>query len=60
MYQVFNMGHRMEFYLDAKYAQQIIDIAADFNIEARIVGRVLESEQKGLTIVSKHGSFDYQ
>ncbi len=60
MYQVFNMGHRMEFYLDAQYAQQIIDIAADFNIEARIVGRVLESEQKGLTIVSEHGSFDYQ
>jgi phosphoribosylformylglycinamidine cyclo-ligase len=53
------MGHRMEFYLDAEHAQQIIDIAAGFNIEARIVGRVLESEQKGLTIISEHGSFDY-
>jgi len=59
MYQVFNMGHRMEFYCDEQYAQQIIDIAAQFNIEARIVGRVLEADQKGLTIVSEHGSFDY-
>lgn len=59
MYQVFNMGHRMEFYLDAQFAEQIIDIAAEFNIQARVVGRVLESEQKGLTIVSEHGSFDY-
>ena len=59
MYQVFNMGHRMEFYVDPEHAQQIIDIAAAFNIEAQIVGRVLASEQKSLTIVSEHGHFDY-
>jgi phosphoribosylformylglycinamidine cyclo-ligase len=59
MYQVFNMGHRMEFYVDPEHAQQIIDIAASFNIEAQIVGRVLASEQKSLTIVSEHGHFDY-
>ena len=60
MYQVFNMGHRMEFYLEPQYAQQIIDIAAEFNIDAQIVGRVIDSNQKGLTIESKHGRFDYQ
>ena len=59
MYQVFNMGHRMELYVDPEHAQQIIDIAAAFNIEAQIVGRVLASEQKSLTIVSEHGHFDY-
>ena len=59
MYQVFNMGHRMEFYLDPKHAQEIIDIAAEFNIEAQIVGRVLEADQKSLTIVSEHGHFVY-
>ena len=59
MYQVFNMGHRMEFYLAPEYAQQIIDIAAEFNIEAQVVGRVVASEQKSLTIVSEHGHFDY-
>jgi len=59
MYQVFNMGHRMEFYLDPKHAQEIIDIAAEFNIEAQIVGRVLDADQKSLTIVSEHGHFDY-
>lgn len=59
MYQVFNMGHRMEFYLDAQYAQKIIDVAAEFNIDARIIGRVVDAEQKRLTIVSEHGTFDY-
>jgi phosphoribosylformylglycinamidine cyclo-ligase len=59
MYQVFNMGHRMEFYLSADHAQQIIDIAQSFNIDAQIVGRVEASEQKSLTIESQHGRFDY-
>lgn len=40
MYQVFNMGHRLEVYLPADYAQHVIDIARGFQIDARIVGRV--------------------
>ena len=40
MYQVFNCGHRMEFYCDEAVAQGIIDIAGKYNIDARIVGRV--------------------
>ena len=40
MFQVFNCGHRIEFYCDESVAQGIIDIAGKYNIEARIVGRV--------------------
>lgn len=40
MYQVFNCGHRMEFYCDESVASGIIDIAKKYNIEGRIVGRV--------------------
>jgi len=40
MYQVFNCGHRMEFYCDPTAAQSIIDIAAEFGIEGRVVGHV--------------------
>ena len=40
MYQVFNCGHRIEFYCEESVAQGIIDIAGKYNIDARIVGRV--------------------
>jgi len=40
MYRVFNMGHRMEIYVDPAHAQHIIDIAASFQVEAQIIGRV--------------------
>jgi len=46
MYQVFNCGHRMEFYCDPSSAQSIIDIAAEFGIEGRVVGHV-ESLEDG-------------
>lgn len=59
MYQVFNCGHRMELYVDASVAQTLIDIAATFNMEARIIGRVEAYEGKKLTISSEYGTFDY-
>ena len=59
MYKVFNMGHRMEIYLDAEYAQDVIDIANSFNIEARIVGRVEEAETNRLTLITENGTFEY-
>ena len=41
MFQVFNCGHRIEFYVDSEEAAQgIIEIAKSFNIEARVVGHV--------------------
>lgn len=59
MYKVFNMGHRMEIYLPAQYAQAVIDIAQSFNIDARIVGRVEDAPSNRLTISSEFGTFEY-
>jgi phosphoribosylformylglycinamidine cyclo-ligase len=59
MYKVFNMGHRMELYVPEEVAQSIIDISKSFNVDAKIIGRVEESESKKLTITSEHGTFSY-
>ncbi|MFN7045570.1 MAG: AIR synthase related protein [Flavobacterium sp.] len=59
MYQVFNCGHRMELYVPAGVAQDIIEISKSFNIEAQIVGRVEKSDSKKLTITSEYGTFEY-
>jgi phosphoribosylformylglycinamidine cyclo-ligase len=59
MYQVFNCGHRMEIYVPAEIAQDIIEISKSFNIDAQIVGRVEQSVNKKLTIVSEYGTFEY-
>lgn len=59
MYQVFNMGHRMEIYVDESKADEIIEISKSFNVDARIIGRVEALESKKLTIKSDHGVFEY-
>ncbi len=59
MYKVFNMGHRMELYVPENIADEIIAISKIFNVEAKIVGRVEESEVKKLTIISEKGTFTY-
>lgn len=59
MYQVFNMGHRMELYVPEKIASEIIQISKSFEVDAQIVGRVLDSETKSLTITSEYGAFTY-
>ncbi len=59
MYQVFNMGHRMEIYLPEIYAAQVIQIAESFGVEAKIIGRCETSDKKRLTIQSNHGNFEY-
>jgi len=59
MYQVFNMGHRMEIFCSPENADDIIEMAQSFNIDAKIVGRVESSESKKLTIVSENGTFTY-
>ena len=58
MYQVFNMGHRMEIYVRPEVAQQVIDIARSFNIDAQIVGHI-EEGPRSLTIKSEFGTFEY-
>ncbi|MFM7815276.1 MAG: AIR synthase related protein, partial [Flavobacteriales bacterium] len=57
MYRVFNMGHRLEMYTDEVTAQALLSIAEQFQIEARIIGRVEPSDKKELTIQSEFGTF---
>jgi phosphoribosylformylglycinamidine cyclo-ligase len=59
MYQVFNMGCRMEIYTDEKNADQLISITREFGIDARVIGRVEESGQKQLSIKIKGGEITY-
>ena len=59
MYKVFNMGHRMELYVKPDISDQIIEISKSFGVDAKIIGRVEDSESKKLTISSEHGSFVY-
>ena len=60
MYKVFNMGHRMELYLAAEYAAEVIAISKSFDIDAQIVGRVEDSNTKELIISSENGIFTYK
>ena len=59
MYQVFNCGHRMELYVSADIAEEIIGISKSFNVNAKVIGRVAASEEKKLTIKSEYGVFEY-
>lgn len=59
MYKVFNMGHRMEIYIDVEHAQSIIDISHAFGIHAQIIGRVEQSEKPQVTIDTEEGTFLY-
>ena len=59
MYKVFNMGHRMEFYVPGARAAEIIAIAKSFNIDARVIGRVEAAPTKEVVLTSQHGTFTY-
>ena len=59
MYQVFNMGHRMEFYVSQAIAEDIISISKSFNVDARIIGKVEKNKSKKLTIETEFGAFIY-
>ena len=59
MYQVFNMGHRMELYVPEEIASEIIEISKSFDIDAQVIGKVESSKEKKLTINSPQGSFIY-
>jgi phosphoribosylformylglycinamidine cyclo-ligase len=59
MFQVFNMGCRLEIYTDAEAADRIISIAEGFGIEARIIGRVEHSDQKNLDIHYKGEIYNF-
>jgi phosphoribosylformylglycinamidine cyclo-ligase len=59
MYQVFNMGHRLEVYLPAEKAEEAIEVARTLNLEAHVIGHVEESAQPQLTLITPYGSFRY-
>ncbi len=59
LYKVFNMGHRMEFYVAPEIAQNIIDIAQGFGVEAQIIGRVEEAETNRLSLDTPYGKLEY-
>ena len=58
MYKVFNMGHRLEVYVDPADADRVIDISRRFHIDAQVVGRI-EEGPRSLTIRSEFGEFNY-
>jgi phosphoribosylformylglycinamidine cyclo-ligase len=59
MYQVFNMGHRLELYLPPAAVDEAIGLAAGFGIEARLVGRVEEAPGAGVRLETPNGVFEY-
>jgi len=60
MYQVFNMGHRFELYVEPGVSEKIITISRNYGVDARIIGRVEPSEHTELTINSEFGNFYYK
>ena len=59
MYQVFNMGHRMELYVSPDKAEEIIAISKSFNVDAQVVGHVASAPIKKLTLKTPYGVFEY-
>ncbi len=60
MYKVFNMGHRMEIYVESSNAQKVIEISHSFGIDAQIVGYTEASDRNELIIESDKGRFEYR
>ena len=60
MYKVFNMGHRMELYVPAELAEEIIHISESFGIAAQRIGYVKTATSKKVTIQSEFGTFEYE
>ena len=59
MYKVFNMGHRLELYVSPLFADEIINISKQFDLEAKIIGRVEKNSSKKLTLKTQNGTFEY-
>jgi phosphoribosylformylglycinamidine cyclo-ligase len=60
MYKVFNMGHRLEMYVDPSAADGIIEIAKSYQVDAKVIGRVEEGKGSSVSIRGEHGEFQYQ
>jgi phosphoribosylformylglycinamidine cyclo-ligase len=60
MYQVYNMGHRMEIYCPESLANELISVSEEYGVEAKVVGYCQKATEKKVTIKSEHGTFDYE
>jgi phosphoribosylformylglycinamidine cyclo-ligase len=60
MYQVFNMGCRLEIYVAPSIAEEIIAMANAYDIDAWIIGRVEKSDAPGISVLSDYGAFSYR
>ncbi|MEN0003720.1 MAG: AIR synthase-related protein [Bacteroidota bacterium] len=60
MYQVFNMGHRLEVYLPEAQAQKVIELAQSFSIDAKVIGHVEPSTEASVVVNSPYGHFEYK
>jgi phosphoribosylformylglycinamidine cyclo-ligase len=59
MYKVFNMGHRMELYVNEDIAKSLIQISKSFGVDAKIIGRVEFATTKKVSILGEKGNFEY-
>ncbi|HEY4208937.1 MAG TPA: AIR synthase related protein [Puia sp.] len=59
MYQVFNMGHRLEIFTDAASAENMIKVGKELGIESKIVGRVEAADEKQLLLRTGEGEIVY-
>lgn len=59
MYQVFNMGHRLEVYTSPDYADSMIALGTALGIKAQVVGRVEQAKGEEVIIESPYGRFEY-
>ena len=59
MYRVFNMGHRMEFYVPEEATAELIAISHSFNVQAQVIGRVEAAPNKEVVLTSPAGQFTY-
>jgi len=60
MYKVFNMGHRLEIYTDPSTAMKLIKISESFEVAAKVIGKVEQSKQTQVKIVTEYGEFIYE
>ncbi len=60
MYKVFNMGHRLELYVNREIADDLIEISNSFDVEAKIIGRVIKTEKTQVTLKTEYGEFIYE
>ena len=59
MYKVFNMGSLLEFYVNEKTANGLIELAKSFGIDAQVIGYVELADKKEVIVKSTHGTFTY-